>query len=146
MRDDRVNPPEARRPLAELEVVHERLACVAAACELDCDHPSGPGELAFSELVLWIARKPCEVDTSHALMCLEETRDGECVFAVTLHAKRERLEPSPQQIGREAVEDGAGVDLPRTRTRDALDGPSEHACGDVVVAVQVFRGRLADDV
>jgi hypothetical protein len=79
-------------------------------------------------------------------MAFEEAGDLERVAGMSFHAKREGLQAAAQEVGRESVQHGARVDHPRSRTRDGLGAPREDARGHVVVAVQILRRRLANDV
>jgi len=54
----RIDAAEARRSPAELEGVHEPLAGLPAAFELEGEHPAGVGELAKGEIVLRVALEP----------------------------------------------------------------------------------------
>ena len=72
--EHRVDAAEARRAPAELERVHEPLAGLAAAGELEGEHAAGVAELAQGELVLRVALEAGVENLRDLRVALEEPR------------------------------------------------------------------------
>src|SRR5262245_5422340 len=146
MVEDRVDSSEARRPAAQPKRVHEPLACLAPALQLECEHPAEAVELASSKLVLRVALEACVENLADPGVAFEEVRDRQRVFARALKPERERLQTSPNEEGWERIEDRADLDLVGSGPLHQLAASRDDPGHDVVVAVQVLGGRFADEI
>ena len=147
MVEHRVDAAEARRPAAELERVHEALARLATALELEGEHPAEAVELAPGEARAAGSSRGRRRGRVRPAAWPSRKRATASAFSLRAPAQeRQGLEAAPDEEGRERVEHRADLDLVRSRRRDELAAPGDDARHDVVVAVQVLRRRLADEV
>ena len=102
--------------------------------------------LAHRDVVIRVARQAGIEDALDAGMRLEPGRHAEGRLVLASHAQVERLGAAQEKVRRVRIEDGTEHSAEVAQAGDEGRLPRERAGEEVVVAAEVLRGRVEDEV
>ena len=117
-----------------------------AALHLEAHHGTETALLTLGQRVLRMAGQACVVDAFDLRLLLQPLGDGLGAGAVGLHAHPEGFQALDEQPGVERAERRAGGAQEADHLLHQLGGAGHHAAQAATLAVDVFGGRMNDDI